>query len=71
MLLLSVDVSVGVDGMLSIKAETSEEQAAAIASVAGAGTLTLDPNLQYQLRADNNGQGEIISIFIFCRDINP
>ncbi|KAK7462525.1 hypothetical protein BaRGS_00038435 [Batillaria attramentaria] len=39
--------------------ETSDEQAAAIASVTGAGTLTLDPNVQYQLRADSGGQGQV------------
>ena len=36
--------------------EPGEEQAAAIASVAQGGTLTLDPNIQYQFRADT-GQG--------------
>lgn len=46
-------------GVILIKSE-NEEQAAAIASVSvtGAGTLTLDPNLQYQLRADGS-QGQM------------
>uniref|UniRef100_A0A2C9JTI8 BHLH domain-containing protein n=1 Tax=Biomphalaria glabrata TaxID=6526 RepID=A0A2C9JTI8_BIOGL len=32
----------------------ADEQAAAIASVQQGGTITLDPTLQYQIRADNN-----------------
>ncbi|KAK7105833.1 upstream stimulatory factor 2-like isoform X2 [Littorina saxatilis] len=39
--------------------ETADEQAAAIASVTGAGTLTLDPSLQYQLRADSSSSGQV------------
>ncbi|XP_012945153.2 upstream stimulatory factor 2 [Aplysia californica] len=42
-------------GTVEADLEHAEEQAAAIASVQQqAGTITLDPTLQYQLRADNN-----------------
>ncbi|XP_067679344.1 upstream stimulatory factor 2-like isoform X2 [Haliotis asinina] len=42
------------DDQVQLSGETTEEQAAAIASVAAnQGTLTLDPNVQYQFRADN------------------
>lgn len=43
---------------LQLASDETEEQAAAIASVTGAGTLTLDPTLQYQLRADGS-QGQV------------
>ncbi|XP_025101941.1 upstream stimulatory factor 2-like isoform X4 [Pomacea canaliculata] len=39
--------------------DASDEQAAAIASVTGQGTLTLDPNVQFQLRADSGSQGQV------------
>ncbi|XP_076438454.1 upstream stimulatory factor 2-like [Babylonia areolata] len=39
--------------------DATDEQAAAIASVAGTGGLTLDPNMQFQLRADGNSQGQV------------
>ncbi|KAL8594261.1 hypothetical protein ACOMHN_044205 [Nucella lapillus] len=38
--------------------EAADEQAAAIASVAGGG-LTIDPTLQFHLRADSAGQGQV------------
>ena len=37
-----------------LSTDQADEQAAAIASVQQQGTITLDPTLQYQLRADNN-----------------
>ena len=44
-----------VDGGMYVTTGEEGEQAAAIASVAQGGTLTLDPTVQYQFRADGSG----------------
>uniref|UniRef100_A0A2C9JTI0 BHLH domain-containing protein n=1 Tax=Biomphalaria glabrata TaxID=6526 RepID=A0A2C9JTI0_BIOGL len=41
-------------GTVEADLDHADEQAAAIASVQQGGTITLDPTLQYQIRADNN-----------------